>query len=339
MVDEIQGYRDTKYAREPVETIYFGGGTPSLLEPRQVEQILNALDRTFEVEAREVTFEMNPDDVTKEFLSQIKAMGVNRASMGVQSFQPGLLDFMNRAHSSDEAERCLELLSQSDFESFTVDLIYGNPNQTNEQLAEDLDKVLQFEPPHLSAYSLTIEPKTRLGKQVKLGRIAPPEDDRVAEQFDLINERLRKHGIRRYEVSNYSRPGREAIHNSNYWEHKNYLGLGPAAHSFWWDEKAVRTENERNLRKYLHDEDEREEEVLTIGQLAEERLMLGLRTREGVGLDELSRTYKYELNERQENYLQKRRQEGKVELDGGIRLTDAGIKIADAIILDLVTLH
>ena len=339
LLKEIYSYSDTKYTRETVNTIYFGGGTPSLLEPSQVEKILRALDEVFELDTQELTYEMNPDDVNREFLSSIRELGVNRASMGVQSFEPDLLEFMHRAHSSDEALRCLELLSASEFESFTVDIIYGNPGQTLEQLESDLDTLLQYDPPHVSAYSLTIEPRTRLGKQVKLGRIDPPEDDKVADHFDLVNERLAEHGIRRYEVSNYSRPGREAMHNSSYWEHQNYIGLGPGAHSLWWDEKAQRWENEPSLRKYLREESIRERETLSREQLAEERLMMGLRTRKGVPLEELSQKYDYRLSDRQKEYLNSRQEEGKLKFDSRIVLTDKGIKIADAIILDLVTLH
>lgn len=339
LIEEVKEYRDTKFIDEEVETIYFGGGTPSLLEPKQVEQILQAIEQVFEVDAREITFEMNPDDVNKEFLASLKSVGINRASMGVQSFQPELLEFMNRAHSSDEALECLELLSQSRFESYTVDLIYGNPGETKEQLNDDLDQLLQFNPPHVSAYSLTVEPKTRLGKMVDLGRIAPPKDDRVAEQFDLVNDQLHEQGIERYEVSNYARSGCEAVHNSRYWEHQNYLGFGPGAHSFWWGKQAIRWENERNLRGYLRDRNLREEEQLSYEQLAEERIMMGLRTAKGIGFEELSQKYHYQLNDRQQKYLQKVAEEGKTTVDDRITLTDKGIKLADAIILDLVTLH
>ncbi len=340
LIEEIEAYRNTKYIDETVETIYLGGGTPSLLEPQQVEQILSALDDVFDLDTREVTFEMNPDDVTADFLKSLKEIGITRASMGVQSFQPELLTFMNRVHSRDEALQCLELLSESGFRSHTVDLIYGNPGQTIEQLEEDLDILLQFDPPHVSAYSLTIESNTRLGKQVELGRIVPPEDDKVAGHFELIYDRFSSHGIERYEVSNYSKPGREAIHNSNYWTHKNYLGFGPAAHSFWWDEKAVRWQNESDLNKYITGSDIAEEhEKLTLEQLAEERLMMGLRTRDGVSIKELADKYRYQLNDRQQNYLQQCQSEGKLQLNDSIALTNSGIAIADAIILDLVTMH
>lgn len=339
LVEDIKSYRDSEFTEEVVETIYFGGGTPSLLEPKQLEQIMSALYDVFDVDEQEITLEMNPDDVSAQFLADLKALGINRASMGVQSFEPELLEFMHRAHSSVEALQCLELLSASDFNSFTVDLIYGNPNQSAKQLERDVKKLLEFNPPHISAYSLTIEPKTRLGKQVELGRIAPPEDDKVAGHFDIINQLFSSQGIERYEVSNYSLPGKEAIHNSNYWEHENYLGLGPGAHSFWWDDKAERWENEQDLRKYLRDEDHPEREVLSLKQLAEERLMMGLRTKKGVEIAELSEHYDYELSERQREYLENREQEEKVKVDENITLSDKGIKIADAIILDLVTLH
>ncbi|MDZ7659944.1 radical SAM family heme chaperone HemW [Fodinibius sp.] len=339
LIEDIESYRDSKFTDETVETIYFGGGTPSLLEPAQLEQIMEALYDIFDIDAREITLEMNPDDVSGQFLADLKSLGISRASMGVQSFEPELLEFMHRAHSSEEALQCLELLSASDFDSFTVDLIYGNPGQSVEQLKSDVKKLLAFDPPHISAYSLTIEPKTRLGKQVELGRIAPPEDDKVAKHFDIINQLFSSHGIERYEVSNYSMPGKEAIHNSNYWKHENYLGLGPGAHSFWWDDSAERWENEEDLRKYLRDEDQPEREVLSLKQLAEERLMMGLRTRKGVGIAELSERYDYVLSSRQLDYLENREQEDKLEVDERITLTDEGIKIADAIILDLVTLH
>jgi oxygen-independent coproporphyrinogen-3 oxidase len=259
--------------------------------------------------------------------------------MGVQSFEPELLEFMHRAHSSEEALQCMELLKASDFNSFTVDLIYGNPGQSVDQLERDIKKLLEFDPPHISAYSLTVESRTRLGKQVELGRIAPPEDDTVAEHFDIINQLFSDYGIERYEVSNYSILGKEAIHNSNYWEHENYLGLGPGAHSFWWDETAERWKNEQDLQKYIHNSDHQEIEELSHKQLAEERLMMGLRTRKGISFEKLKEVYKYEFSDRQIDYINRMGDEDKAIVDEGIKLTDKGIKIADAIILDLVTLH
>lgn len=342
LLEEIEQYRDTKYASEPVETVYFGGGTPSLLAPARVEAIMNKLRSVFQMDTVETTLEMNPDDVSRAYLSGIREAGVNRASMGVQTFQPELLTFMNRAHNRAEALECLELLSVTGFDVYTVDIIYGNPGQSLEMLSNDLDLLLAFGPPHVSAYSLTIEPKTRLGKQVEMGRISPPPDDKVAAHFDRVAERLREAGLEQYEVSNFSKPGMEAVHNSRYWRHENYLGLGPAAHSFWWDGEAVRWENRPDIKAYLEKpfEELREEEreVLSAVQLAEERMMMGLRTREGISINEVRERYDYEFSSRQLTYMEQKAAEGKAGFDGDtFRLAREGLKIADSIVLDLVT--
>ncbi len=349
---EIRSYASTKYAEEKVETLYVGGGTPSLLSPEQLEQILSTVRDTFDTEVKELTLEMNPDDVSREYLEELHGLGVNRASMGVQSFNPDLLRFMNRAHNREEALKCLDLLSRSKFQTFTVDLIYGNPGQSLEDLEKDILELLEFDPMHVSAYSLTIESGTRLGKQVELGRLAPPEDDKVADHFKLLNDMLSKAGIYRYEVSNYSKPGHVGIHNSNYWRHRNYLGMGPGAHSFWWDdnEAATRWNNEADLGNYLNTYSNQnsaypnsieEQDVLSMQQLAEERIMMGLRTRDGITRKEMHERYAYSFSDRQLEYLKKRSSENKVNLDedGCISLSDKGIAIADAIILDLITLH
>jgi len=223
-------------------------------------------------------------------------------------------------------------------------LIYGNPGQTLESLERDIDTILQFNPPHISAYSLTVESNTRLGKQVELGRINPPEDDTVSDHFDLVVEKLSAAGINQYEVSNYAKPGSEAQHNSNYWNHINYLGLGPGAHSFWWNEgrkSASRWSNKKDLKSYLagHWETPFDSESLNLSQLAEERLMLSMRTKRGVSQENLRAQYDFQFNTRQIEYLQKLEEQEKVEIGSQIRLTTEGLKIADAILLDLVTMQ
>jgi oxygen-independent coproporphyrinogen-3 oxidase len=340
LLQEIKSHRNSTFTDEPVRTIYFGGGTPSLLSPEQIDAILSALQHTFPVEAEEITLEMNPDDVSADYLAALKEAGINRASMGVQTFQPELLTFMNRAHTRREALQCLELLSSAGFDAFTVDLIYGNPNQPIQQLSDDLDLLLSFDPPHVSAYSLTVESKTRLGKQVELGRITPPADDAVADQFELINKRLKEHDLERYEVSNYSKPNCEALHNSNYWHHENYLGFGPGAHSFWWEEQAQRWKNKADLGAYLEDPGEVvSKEELSLHQLAEERIMMGLRTREGLSVKTLYSLYEYTLNIAQIIYLNRQQKQNMLHVDDKIMLTDKGILLADAITLDLIMLQ
>lgn len=343
LISEIHNYKETEYTSESIETIYFGGGTPSLLKVSQIDRILSTIKDTFTYDLKEVTIELNPDDVTKEYLAGLKEIGVNRVSMGVQTFDEDLLRFMNRTHNADEALKCLELLRDSKINVYTTDLIYGNPGQSLEMLSNDLDTLLQFKPPHVSAYSLTIEPKTRLGKQVELGRLIPPEDDLVERHFELVEEKLLAKGIKRYEVSNFAKPGSEALHNSNYWEHKNYLGFGPGAHSFWWNngkEKAARWQNEANLNSYIDQpyNSPHDLEYLDLHALAEERLMLALRTRKGISIEELSSNYNYSFSEKQHNYVLQKVNEKKLELDQTLRLTPAGLKIADAITLDLITI-
>lgn len=342
LVQEIESKKDTVFTQEPVHTIYFGGGTPSLLTKQELGDILDAIYKTFQVQAEEITVELNPDDVTALYLADLKSLGVNRVSMGVQSFDENLLRFMNRAHSADEALKCLKLLKLSDINVFTVDLIYGNPGQTLTMLEKDLETLLTFDPPHVSAYSLTIEPRTRLGKQVKLGRLLPAEDDEVAAHFDLVEQHLVEHDIKRYEVSNFAKAGKEALHNANYWTHKNYLGLGPSAHSFWWNEErtgAFRWSNKSDIKAYIKTlaTTKPEKEFLDLPALAEERIMLALRTMKGIDLNELKIHYNYVLNSKQKEYLSEKQRQGKVNIGEALSLTSKGLKIADAIVLDILT--
>ena len=342
LVKEIRSKKNTVFSTETIDTIYFGGGTPSLLTIEQFERIFEAVYDTFKTDRKEVTVELNPDNVTREYLAGLKSAGVNRVSMGVQTFDEDLLRFMNRTHNSAEALRSLELLQKSEINVFTADLIYGNPGQTPDMLDHDLKTLLQFDPPHVSAYSLTIEPKTRLGKQLEIGRLIPAEDETVEKHFELVEEKLKENDIHRYEVSNFAKKGSEAKHNSKYWEHQNYIGFGPGAHSFWWDgdsKHASRWENQPDLKKYLLKEDfnESSPEQLSLKELAEERLMLSLRTRKGISPNELESRYDYSLSINQQQYLSRLKYEGKVEDEDSLRLTSSGLKIADAITLDLIT--
>lgn len=301
------------------------------------------MDTTFKLDLQECTMELNPDDVTKEYLREIKSLGVDRASMGIQSFDNDLLAFMHRAHNREEALKCLDHLASEGFHSFTIDLIYGNPNQTEEMLRRDLEILSAFNPPHVSAYSLTIEEGTRLGKQVKLGRIIPPDDDIVAKHFQMVQSGLYRMGIEQYEVSNFAKPGWEAKHNSAYWNHENYVGLGPAAHSFWWNEdtkSAQRWNNKRDLTSYLKGDwsSGSKSEHLNLLTLVEERLMLGLRTRKGISEEELQEKYDFKFSTKHLEFLQKKKEEELIEFEKGqLSLTKKGLLIADLIVLDLIT--
>lgn len=341
LVKEIETYRDSKFTQEPIETIYIGGGTPSLLNEGQLDQIFSALNQVFLLNTREVTMELNPDDVNTDYLKMIKSFGVDRASMGIQSFNDDVLKFMHRAHTSEEALKALEALQKAEFPSYTADLIYGNPGQSLEMLERDIVQLLQFDPPHISAYSLTVEPNTRLGKEVQLGRIEPPEDESVADHFDLVYNTLAKSGIEQYEVSNFAKPGKEALHNSNYWSHVNYLGLGPSAHSFWWtNENAIRWKNKPDLPFYLNNhgkEYQEEREELNKQTLAEERLMLGLRTKWGVDENVLSEEYGFQFTASQKEWLDEQVDSGTFKKNNHtIKMSVEGMKISDHLIVELL---
>lgn len=327
---------------EALETIYLGGGTPSLLSPDELNRIMGTIHDSFRADLLEVTMELNPDDLSGEYLRGIRSAGVTRASLGVQSFDPGLLRFMHRAHSRKQAQEALSMVADAGFQSWTADLIYGNPGQSLAAMLEDLEQLLEFGPPHISAYSLTIEPRTRLGKQLELGRLEPPPEERVAEQAERLAERLSEAGIQRYEVSNFARPGHEAVHNRRYWEHRNYLGAGPSAHSFvrepeggrrWWVAP--------NLERYLNEPAATlrdGEEHLRPETLAEERLMLGLRTRWGVGRETLEQEYEYRFSPDQEQWIDRAQQEGLLtDRERTVQLTDQGLLIADHLIVELLS--
>ena len=230
LIAEITALEGQVFTEEVVRSVYFGGGTPSLLSADQLGRIISELERVFTLELDELTIEMNPDNVTPYYLKSLKACGFDRISMGVQSFSKKSLNFMNRAHDRTQALQALEDIVTSSFENYTVDLIYGQPNQTSAELQEDIDQLMTFNPPHISAYALTIEHNTRLAKQVELGRVKPADDDEVADQMDLLATSLVNYGLDRYEVSSFAKAGFQAKHNQIYWDHGSYLGLGPGAH-------------------------------------------------------------------------------------------------------------
>ncbi|TVQ65489.1 MAG: radical SAM family heme chaperone HemW [Balneolaceae bacterium] len=344
LVKEIRSYQDTELSEIVWQTLYLGGGTPSLLSERELTLIFDAVHDVFRTDFREVTMELNPDDVTAEYLNTIRDAGVNRASMGVQSFQPELLRFMHRAHTAEEAFTALQTLRETGFPSYTADLIYGNPQQDLKMLEKDISEMLRFAPPHISAYSLTIEPGTRLGKQLELGRLSPADDEIVARHHSLLRALLGDAGLSQYEVSNYAIPGKEALHNSNYWRHEPYLGFGPSAHSFIPHQNhAKRWKNRSDLKAYLSSEQgafQEEAETLDLHTLAEERLMLGMRTREGVSLSELSSAYDYHLAEEQFEWIREQKRKRMIESDPDrITCTADGLLIADYLIVELLSRH
>lgn len=365
----------SRWGSTPFKTLYFGGGTPSLLSLNHVERLLLAVDQAFETDFQEITLELNPENSSKEYLEGLASLGITRLSVGIQSLQPHILRFMHRAHDQETALRCLEQLVTSPFKRWSADLIIANPGQTMEDVIADVSLLAGFEPPHISAYVLMLEERTRLEKQVALGRIQMPEGDVVADQMQAVQTRLKGAGYTRYEVSSFARGGLQnrAIHNSRYWDHQPYLGLGPSAHSLWWDgtaenASAMRWHEVKDLRQWMavvhdnaadrnvahdsaaHDnaahhaeyekEFQQELEHLDEVTLAEERIMMALRTSEGISFQELAERYKVSFVEAHHQHIQQwiAHQWAVPGEASHVRLTDTGLDRADALLLDLLTI-
>ncbi|ARA92481.1 coproporphyrinogen III oxidase [Rhodothermaceae bacterium RA] len=336
---EIEHYAATYAAQEPVETIYFGGGTPSLLTIDEVQRILDTIDAHFDTSnVLETTFELNPEDVDHTYLVQLRGLGVDRLSIGIQSFFADDLAFMNRSHTPEEAAAIVPMARAAGFENLSVDLIFGLPDQPLEYWGANLQRAIQLEVPHLSTYGLTVEERTPLARQVARGLVRPPDEEVMRERYQLTLDVLRGAGYEAYEISSFARPGFRAVHNRRYWEHANYLGFGPSAHSFWWKGlPARRWSNIRNLRRYEALIAQRLQpldlnEHLDLDDLADEYLMLRLRTSEGLDLDAYENRYGVDLLVSRVEELARLEASGLIEpVRTHVRLTDAGRHLCDHI--------
>lgn len=274
-----------------INTIYFGGGTPSLLEEADFQAIFRTIHQEFMVSpGAEITLEANPDDLSLEKLRLFKSVGINRLSIGIQSFHEPHLKHLHRIHSAEEAQHCVRMAQSVGFENITIDLIYAIPSQESDPHAiwrKDLAQAMALNVPHISAYCLTIEPQTVFGKWLKTKRISPIDDAFAAEQFQILLDTLRQHGYEQYEISNFARPGRHSQHNSSYWLQHPYLGVGPSAHSY--DGKQTRQYNLSNNARYVsalaRDEIPAEIETLSEQDLINEYVLTSLRTQWGTSLN------------------------------------------------------
>jgi oxygen-independent coproporphyrinogen-3 oxidase len=280
-----------------IETIYFGGGTPSLLDERELNLFFEKINKTFVVaNDAEITLEANPDDLTLEKLQLLKSTPINRLSIGVQSFSEIDLKTMNRAHNVMEAESCIQNAQSLGFDNLTVDLIYGSPTTSNEQWETNVQKLFDFNIPHLSCYCLTVEPGTALDHFVKKGKARPVDDEKSAHQFEVLMQMMDSNGYDHYEISNFAKPGKYAHHNSNYWFGKSYLGAGPSAHSFDGKSRQWNIANNALYMKAVEfdhvDSVEAssrfEKEVLSAEQQYNEYIMTALRTMWGCDLGKIS---------------------------------------------------
>jgi len=328
----------TKYASfissQDIKTIYFGGGTPSVLEISEVKRILDTIYSKIKDRrgVKEITFELNPDDGDLQYLKGLRETGINRLSIGIQSFDDDLLQVLNRRHNSYQAENVVENSRKVGFKNISVDLMYGLPGMSMEKWNKTIDKVLSLGVEHISAYHLTYEPGTVFGKKLENGIFTETPEEESVKQFKVLIEKLKNAGYEHYEVSNFSMPGKRSLHNSNYWNSVKYLGLGPSAHSFdgskrWW--------NVSSIGKYLKGEFVENEEILTETDRYNELVMLKLRTAEGISTEKLKGA-----GERYHSFfkanIEKHISSGNVKFENErYFITQKGIFISDYIISEL----
>nr|BFF38717.1 radical SAM family heme chaperone HemW [Tenacibaculum mesophilum] len=329
--------RKEELQNEEIETIYFGGGTPSLLSVDELQLLIDAIYQNYVVIANpEITLEANPDDLSEEKIVQLSKTSVNRLSIGIQSFFEEDLQLMNRAHNAQEAKNCLSVATRY-FDNITIDLIYGVPNMNNERWRENLQIAFDFEINHISSYALTVEPKTALDSFIKQGKY-PDVDEAVAkEHFDILVVETAKNGFVHYEISNFGKPNYFSKHNTSYWLGKKYIGIGPSAHSF---NKTHRSWNVANNAKYIKAIQEGklplEQEELTKKDQFNEYLMTGLRTIWGVSLEKIEEDFGEEFRKKLLKNAEKFIQQGLLVITNEVlKTTERGKFLADGLASEL----
>ncbi len=290
------------------DTIYFGGGTPSILPAKDIELILNKLYQNFDIDKHsEITLEGNPDDLNIDKIKAYQKIGINRLSIGIQSFIIEDLKKLNRSHTAQQAETVIKNAQDIGYYNITIDLIYGIPGLTNENWQNNIQKFIDFKIPHLSAYALTVEQKTALAWQIKQGKYPKVSDEQAAIQFDILREIMLQNGFDHYEISNFGKKGFWSRHNTNYWKNIPYLGLGPAAHSYNGTQRRWNIANNAKYIKGINNDNYYEIETLSKNDIFNELIMTGLRTMWGVNLDQikaLGDTYTDYLKKHSKTFLQ-----------------------------------
>jgi oxygen-independent coproporphyrinogen-3 oxidase len=321
-----------------IRTIYFGGGTPSLLSESEIARLFDELNKTFDLsEVGEITLEANPDDLTKEKIKELKGTPINRFSIGVQSFHSKDLEYMNRAHNVQQAYDSIKGVQDAGWENITLDLIYGTPTLDNEQWQKNMQTVIDFEVPHLSAYGLTVEERTPLHHAIKVGKQEALDEVKSSEQFEMLMDFIPKQGLEQYEISNFAKLGFEAKHNGSYWTDEKYLGLGPSAHSFDGKKRIWNISNNARYIKSLNQAKLNNDfELLTEEQRFNEYVLTSLRTKEGCNISYVKARFSPFLVDFLTVSLKKWQKNAEIERNGEFFiLTKKGKLVADWIASDL----
>ena len=321
-----------------IDSVYFGGGTPSLLEAAEIEQILNKITSIYTLsDDAEITLEANPDDLTEKKLKDLQQTAINRLSIGIQSFIQADLSLMNRAHDTKQAINCVEMAHKTGFHNLSIDLIYGTPTLSNEAWKMNLKRAFEFDITHISAYCLTVEEKTALAHFVKVGKVPAVDEEKAAEQFEILVSETTKNDYEHYEISNFCKPNFRAKHNSSYWLGKEYIGIGPSAHSFCGTSRQWNIANNAAYMKGIKNNIlPAEIEELNIKERFNEYIMTSLRTNWGCNLEKVARdfgeNYVSYLKKERKMFFQEKLMKNEKEV---LILTTKGKFIADGIISDL----
>ena len=333
--------RKSEFQDDIVETIYFGGGTPSILQIADLRFLIDEVHRNFKViQNPEITVEANPDDLTENRIIELSKNKVNRLSIGIQSFFEDDLKLMNRAHNAKEAKRCLEIATHY-FDNISLDLIYGIPGSSNEKWKQNIEIALSFGVPHISSYALTVEPKTALHSFIQKGIIPQPDDEMAAAQFDILVTILEENGFEHYELSNFGKPTYFSKNNSSYWLGKKYIGIGPSAHSYDGKNRGWNVSNNSHyIQSILEGKLPIEIETLSKTDRYNEYIMTGLRTIWGVSLErieqEFGKTYLDYLNQQAAKFIE----DHLLFIDDDVlRTTKKGKFVSDGIASDLFLLN
>ncbi len=339
LVHELK-LRAPAWQDEEIQTIYFGGGTPSLLPTSQLEKIMGTLYSLYKVTDKpEITLEANPDDLTISKLNALKDAGINRLSIGIQSFRDEDLQRMNRAHNAQEALHCIRLAREMGFEDLTADLIYALPELTDADWVANVDQLMAMKLPHFSAYCLTVEEKTPLEAHIRKGKIPEVPEETAPRQFELLLDMAATHGYEHYEISNFAQPGHHAKHNSNYWNGSRYLGIGPSAHSFdgekrWWNV----ANNPAYIKTITAGDFPAEEEILDRRTRYNEYILTALRTARGISRMHIQTQFGDKMYSFMLNSLRECDTDWYQVLGDSIVLTRAGKHYADRMASDLFIL-
>jgi len=322
------------YLNSPIETLYFGGGTPSLLQQAHVDKIISSLHKHFNLSAlKEFTLEANPDDISIEKTKLWKTAGINRLSIGIQSFQQEALDWMNRAHTTQQSFLAIELAKAAGIDNISTDLIYGTPHLSDEALLKDIEILNEFQVSHISCYALTVEEKTVLYSLIQKKKIENVDTEKQARHFEIVVDALNKNGYEHYEISNFAKPGHRSIHNTNYWKGIPYLGLGPSAHSY---NVSSRQWNISNNPLYIQSIQEEnvpfEIEVLEEVTRYNEFMMISLRLLEGVDMEILNAQFGAAYLKHTQSIMEALQKEDKlIQTTKGFAITKQARFLADGI--------